>query len=504
MAELRGFVGITRKKQIGDLIEHFPVLSEKIIADFGEDAAVIDDGDDVLLFAADGIWSKLMEADPEWSGYCSVLVNVHDIAAMGGWPIAMVDVLSVSSPRIAEAVLRGMKKGIEKFNVPIIGGHLHPDTPYSALDVAILGKARKDSVILSSTARPGDAIVAAADLDGAPHPKFAINFDSTSFKEGETLARQLGSMRELGERHLVTAGKDISNPGLLGTLGMLLETSGVGAVVDLDFIPVPAGLQLSDWLKMYPGMGFVVTAKQENVHDVIDVFRRSWSNGGQDRQHNGRSETGHSTGHEGGSALRFCQGHCNRDQVSIVDSDFVKSLQDRARSRHARIGIGIKNLDADLISGLEAATEYADLLLVGDPCCDCALDYITPEDPATELVDLLARGEIDGAVRGNISASKAMRALSRKFDIKVRRMALLDLNGWAFFLAPVGIDEGETLSDKLNLVLDGAKFLQRMGISPTVSVLSGGRVEDVGRSRRVDRSLAEGEFVAARAAAQRA
>jgi putative methanogen marker protein 4 len=185
--------------------------------------------------------------------------------------------------------------------------------------------------------------------------------------------------------------------------------------------------------------------------------------------------------------------------VSIVDSDFVKSLQGRARSRHARIGIGIQNADADLIGGLEAATEYADLLLVGDPCCDCALDYITPEDPATELVELLARGEIDGAVRGNVSASKAMSALSRRFNIKVHRIALLELNGWAFFLAPVGIDEGETLSDKLNLVLNGAKFLQSMGISPAVSVLSGGRVEDVGRNERVDRSLADGEFVAARA-----
>jgi putative methanogen marker protein 4 len=187
--------------------------------------------------------------------------------------------------------------------------------------------------------------------------------------------------------------------------------------------------------------------------------------------------------------------------VNIVDCDFVKSLQERARSRHARIGIGIKNLDADLIGGLEAATEYADLLLVGDPCCDCALDYITPEDPATELVDLLARGEIDGAVRGNVSASKAMKALSSRFNIKVRRMALLDLNGWAFFLGPVGIDEGETLSDKLTLIMDGAKFLQSMGISPAASVLSGGRLEDVGRNERVDRSLAEGEFIAARAVA---
>jgi putative methanogen marker protein 4 len=184
-----------------------------------------------------------------------------------------------------------------------------------------------------------------------------------------------------------------------------------------------------------------------------------------------------------------------------MDAEFIRSLRKRARSRHARIGIGIQNANADLINGLQTATEYADILLVGDPCCDCALDYITPEDPASELVELLARGEIDGAVRGNVSASKAMKTLSMRFDIKVRRMALLELNGWAFFLAPVGIDEGETLADKLDLVLGGAKYLQGMGITPAVSILSGGRMEDVGRSLRVDQSLADAEFVAARARA---
>jgi putative methanogen marker protein 4 len=187
--------------------------------------------------------------------------------------------------------------------------------------------------------------------------------------------------------------------------------------------------------------------------------------------------------------------------VISMDAEFIRSLRERARSRHARIGIGIYNADADLIRGLRAAAEYADLLLVGDPCCNCTLDYITPEDPASELVKLLARGEIDGAVRGNVSASKAMKTLSMRFDIKVRRMALLELGGWAFFLAPVGIDEGETLADKLDLVFGGAKYLQSMGISPAVSVLSGGRMEDVGRSQRVDQSLADAEFVAARARA---
>lgn len=271
-SQLRGFVGITRKKQIGNLMQFFPIESERIMASFGDDAAVIDDGEEVMLLAADGIWSRLMEVDPEWSGYCSVLVNVHDIAAMGGWPVAMADVLSVADQDVANSVLRGMKKAIEKFRVPIIGGHLHPDTPYSALDVAILGKAKKRAVILSSTARAGEVVIAAADLDGRPHPKFAINFDSTSFKEGEVLRRQLSCMQELGERGLVRAGKDISNPGLLGTLAMLLETSRVGAVVDVDAIAVPTGMDLAAWLKMYPGMGFVVTVRPENVAEVREVF----------------------------------------------------------------------------------------------------------------------------------------------------------------------------------------------------------------------------------------
>ena len=88
-----------------------------------------------------------------------------------------------------------------------------------------------------------------------------MSFDSTSFKESSVLAEQLGAMRELGESGLVRAGKDISNPGLLGTLAMLLETSKVGAVVDVDAIVVPEGLTLAGWLQMYPGMGFVVTTR---------------------------------------------------------------------------------------------------------------------------------------------------------------------------------------------------------------------------------------------------
>ena len=182
-----------------------------------------------------------------------------------------------------------------------------------------------------------------------------------------------------------------------------------------------------------------------------------------------------------------------------MDSIFVKSLRDLSQAKRARIGIGIWNANEDLIASLQSATKFADLLLVGEPCCDCSFDYHPTKEPWKELVRLLAEGEIEGAVRGNLPAGRTMKALAEQFDIRVMRLALLELSGWAFLLGPVGIDEGETVQDRLSLVLEGAKFLQGMGVAPKAAVLSGGRMEDRGRCERVDRSLAEGELIAAAA-----
>lgn len=182
-----------------------------------------------------------------------------------------------------------------------------------------------------------------------------------------------------------------------------------------------------------------------------------------------------------------------------MDSNFINSLKQKAESRRSRIGIGIWKADAELIASLQSATKYADLLVVGDPGCDCAHDCISCKEPWKELVRLLAKGEIDGAVRGNLPAGRTMRALAEQFQIRVRRLALLEVSGWAFLLGPVGIDEGESAADRLELLLGGAGFLQGMGLEAKAAVLSGGRMEDRGRCERVDRSLLEGELIAAQA-----
>jgi len=270
---LRDFEGVARKRAIGALVKWFD--EDLSTGNFGEDAAIIERGDESLLLAADGIWSRLMDADPEWAGYCAVLVNIHDILAMGGTPLAMVDVFSANSTEVCNRVLAGMSEAIKKFGVPVVGGHVHPDTTYNALDVAIIGTAKTNSLIYSCTAREGHDVIAAIDLDGRVHPSCSLCWDTTTMKHREMLSRQLQTMPRLAQQHLVTAGKDISNPGLLGTLAMLLEVSEAGARVELDRIPIPDGMDMPLWLRMYPGMGFVVTAQPENVGRVIAIFEEA-------------------------------------------------------------------------------------------------------------------------------------------------------------------------------------------------------------------------------------
>jgi predicted methyltransferase MtxX (methanogen marker protein 4) len=71
------------------------------------------------------------------------------------------------------------------------------------------------------------------------------------------------------------------------------------------------------------------------------------------------------------------------------------------------------------------------------------------------------------------------------------RAALLQSGKRAFFLGPVGIDEGRNVEEKLQLVLRVESLLGRLGVKARVGVLAGGRKEDA--SRGAGKSLREAE-----------
>ncbi len=179
----------------------------------------------------------------------------------------------------------------------------------------------------------------------------------------------------------------------------------------------------------------------------------------------------------------------------------LSEIERKARINHARIGLGVGEVSEKLIKSAENACEYAEVVLVGDEekinATGTGLEVIHSTEPSKRLIGLLAEGKIDGAVRGTLSATKTLSALKKSLGInRLYRVALLETaDGIPFFLAPVGIDEGNSIADKIELIKRGAEYIGRLGIEVRAGLLSGGRFEDIGRDERVDRTLADTELV---------
>ena len=265
-----------RKKPIEDIFTTLLLHGEPgpHLPNFGDDAAVIPWKDGFLLLAADGIMTKLLVNEPYAAGKSAVMVTVNDIYSMGGKPIAMVNVLASGDEAHRRQVVEGIRKGCEKLMVPMVGGHLHPDAPSEvpSLSVAILGSAQK--VLRSHLAQAGDNIVFAADLKGQRGCHSVVSWDANSGKSPEQLRYRLEALPLIAEREWAHAAKDVSNAGLLGTISIMMENSGKGAVIDIPSIPFPSTLTLSDWVVCFQSFGFVLSVPPAFTEEVIALFRQ--------------------------------------------------------------------------------------------------------------------------------------------------------------------------------------------------------------------------------------
>jgi AIR synthase-related protein len=235
----------------------------------GDDCAALPDGEGHLLFAAEGMLPDFVEKEPRAAGYCSVLVNASDVYAMGGRPLAVVDVLFAHDGANATRVLEGMRAASEDLGIPIVGGHTNLKSPYASLAVAIVGRA--NALLTSFDARPGDDLIAVFDVRGKMGDE-RLFFDATRGAPPARMRADFEVLPLLAEQGLCRAAKDVSMGGLFGSTLMLLEGSRVGAHFDVDAVPRPDGVDLVRWLLTFPSYGFVLTATPERSAAVLAAF----------------------------------------------------------------------------------------------------------------------------------------------------------------------------------------------------------------------------------------
>jgi len=273
---IRNYAGVYRKKPIKDVVDKLNQTHRfgKQLPNFGDDAAVIPWNGEYLLLAADGMMTGLLLNESYAAGKAAVMVTVNDIYAMGGRPLGLVNVLASGDADQREKIVAGIEKGCRKLQVPMLGGHLHPDAPDSqpALSVAILGHAK--NLLRSHLATPGDDLVVAVDLEGRAGCRSVVSWDANSGKTSDQLQKRLETLPQIADEGLAHAAKDISNAGLVGTAAIMMENSDTGATIDLAAIPKPDALELAQWVMCFQSFGFVFSVKPDNTSELIDRFEK--------------------------------------------------------------------------------------------------------------------------------------------------------------------------------------------------------------------------------------
>jgi AIR synthase-related protein len=282
VATLKGSRGFAHKRDISDVVTALGQALPGGLADttlaaqqgvlLGDDCAAIPDADGHLLLAIEGLVEDFVEHSPWFAGYSGVMVNLSDIAAMGGRPIAVVDALWSRGQAGADPVLQGMAAASAAYGVPIVGGHSNNRAARGQLAVAVLGRAQ--ALLSSFAARPGQALVMAVDLRGQWEGDQPF-WNASTLAPSARLRDDLALLPEIAEAGLSEAAKDISMAGVLGTALMLLECSQVGARIRLDAIPHPLGHGPQDrpndwlrWLLAFPSFGFLLSVDAARVADL--------------------------------------------------------------------------------------------------------------------------------------------------------------------------------------------------------------------------------------------
>lgn len=266
---LRRSSGLAAKSDIATVASALGLSGESAIA-VGDDCAAIPDGDGYTLFAIEGFMNEFVAGDPWFAGWCGIMVNVSDIAAMGGRPVAVVNAIWSDGEDKASPVLDGLSSASRAFDVPVVGGHTNIRSERGQFAVAILGRAKK--LLTSFDALPGDRLIAAIDLRGRYREPFS-NWEAATDAPPERLRGDLEVLPAIAEAGLARAAKDISQGGIVGTAAMVAECSGVSLSIDLASIPKPDGVDLERWLLTFPSFGYLLSVRADKVEDTLARFR---------------------------------------------------------------------------------------------------------------------------------------------------------------------------------------------------------------------------------------
>ncbi len=273
------------------VFDRLGVPSERVIRGpgVGEDAAILEMGDRVIVVAADPITGAV-----ERIGRLVVHINANDVASCGvrpRWLLCIVMLPEGSSPSLLERIMMDIHSACCEIGVSLIGGHTEtvPELKRPILSGFMIGEASRDGYVTSSGASPGDLLIMtkSAGIEGTAVLARDLAWALKRLVGEETIRRaeemiNLISVVPEAMRAMESGGvhslHDPTEGGVLNGIWEMAEASGVGVEVWEASIPVAEETRsiceaLSiDPLKLLGSGALLISAEPGKVDDMISAI----------------------------------------------------------------------------------------------------------------------------------------------------------------------------------------------------------------------------------------
>lgn len=247
---------------IRHLTDHLKPIQPSTLKGVGDDAAVMNYGDQRVLVTTDmlleGVHFNLEYVPLQHLGYKAAVVNFSDIYAMNGTPTQITVSLGISkrfSVQDLDMLYQGIRRACENYGVDLVGGDTCASLTGLTISITCLGTAAPDDIVYRNGAHVNDLICVSGNLGTAymglqllERERLVLSADNQAVPAFEgreyLLERQLhpearrdiiAALRKAGIRP--TAMMDISD-GLSSELLHICSQSGVGCAVYEDKLPI--------------------------------------------------------------------------------------------------------------------------------------------------------------------------------------------------------------------------------------------------------------------------
>ena len=239
-------------------LKTLPTTGDHIVQGPGENAGIIDIGDDYCAAFKMESHNHPSFIEPYQGAATGVGGILRDIFTMGARPIALLDSLRFGNPKLPKTkyLVKGVVSGIAGYGncmgIPTVGGEVYFDDCYNGnplVNVFCLGIVKKDKIFRGYASGIGNPVIYVGSKTGRDGIQGAIMASDTFTKEAEEKrpAVQVGdpftekllleACLELFKTDIVVGIQDMGAAGLTSSSTEMAERAGTGLEICLDKVP---------------------------------------------------------------------------------------------------------------------------------------------------------------------------------------------------------------------------------------------------------------------------